>query len=383
MFGLQRLLSSIYIAQQGLQCIRSKSCVMTPQTRNACHACRLQKCFAMGMKVSYLQGSRQKNGDKRLPEISPKNSPSPPFVLINQALSKLTNRYVSLGSLQIHKRWNEGATPIDVINYFVEVERICDEVYDEHTVGMSFDQFRELCTVDLSPEIAVANPGQIAPRIDMDWSLSHQFTDDYLKAIWCRQAVYFFDYASFLPDLELLDPAERTRLILSNSTRIMWLTIAFKTMKLCENNESLVLGLGQYYPLDDRADSDKSIFNEIARILYREAVIPMREMHLSSAEFAVAKAIYCFSSVSNLNDRSLQIIMRLRDKYTNVLNEYLLNDALCNYVDAIERITRIHGLLQVIEVTSNRFDKRMANIAITNKCQMRGKLTYDVHVRSA
>ncbi|KAI6242009.1 Nuclear hormone receptor family member nhr-34 [Aphelenchoides fujianensis] len=362
------LLNKVY------KCIRGNNCVMTAETRNSCHRCRLQKCFAVGMKTSYLQGSRQKNGgggDKRLPDISPKGSPTPPFVLINQALAKLANRNVSLGSLQIHKRWSdESGAPMDVINYFVEVERIVDEVYDEQTVGMQPDVFRQHCNVDLDTTIAIQEPGLVAPRVDIDWSLSHQFKDQNLKAVWCRQACYYLDYVSFLPDLELLDPIERSRLILANSTRIILWTMAYKTMKLCESQEALLMGMGHN-------------FNEIVRILYRDCVEPMREMHLTMGEFAIAKAIYCFSSVSNLNDRSLQICMRLRDKYTNVLNEHLLNDSLCSYMDAVERITRIHGLLQVVEVTSNRIDKKMASIVVMEKFGMIGRLTYESHVRGA
>jgi hypothetical protein len=128
-----------------------------------------------------------------------------------------------------------------------------------------------------------------------------------------------------MPDLEYLDPIEKNRLILANSTRIMWLTFAYKTMKLCESEEAVLLGLGCFYPLDERAHPDKSVFNEIAKILYRDCIEPMREMNVTLSEFAIIKAIYFFSPVSNLGDRSLQIIMRLREKYMGILNEYLLN----------------------------------------------------------
>jgi hypothetical protein len=40
------------------------------------------------------------------------------------------------------------------------------------------------------------------------------------------------------------------------------------------------------------------------------------------------------------------------------------------------------GILQVMEVTSNRFDKRMAHLAIIDKCGMRGRLTYEAHLRT-
>lgn len=78
------LLNKVY------KCIRNKSCPINAQTRNSCHYCRLQRCFYVGMKTSYLQGSRQKNGEKqRLPDLSPKDSPTPPFVLVNQQLSRV------------------------------------------------------------------------------------------------------------------------------------------------------------------------------------------------------------------------------------------------------------------------------------------------------
>jgi len=260
------------------------------------------------------------------------------------------------------------------------VERICDEVFDEQTANMTLESFNDLCTVDVDPDIAINEPGRIAPRIDINWEQSQPFTDVMIKALWCRVACYFFDYVSFLPDLEILDPIEKNRLLLANSTRIMWLTIAYKTMKLCES-ESILLGLGCYYPLDDEgAHPDKSAFNEISKILYRDCIEPMREMNVTLSEYAILKAIYFFSPVSCLGDRTLQIIMRLREKYIGILNEYLLNDSLCNYEAALQRITSFLGILQVIEVSSNRFDKRLAHLAIINKCGMRGKLTYDVHV---
>jgi hypothetical protein len=76
----------------------------------------------------------------------------------------------------------------------------------------------------------------------------------------------------------------------------------------------------------------------------------MREMGMTLMEFAILKAIYFFSPVSDLSDRSLQIIMRFREKYIGILNEYLLNDSLCNYEAALSRTTTFMGLLQTIEV---------------------------------
>lgn len=37
-----------------------------------------------------------------------------------------------------------------------------------------------------------------------------------------------------------------------------WLTLAYKTMKICEPGESILLGLGCYYPLDERAHPEKT-----------------------------------------------------------------------------------------------------------------------------
>jgi hypothetical protein len=159
------------------------------------------------------------------------------------------------------KKWSDNCSPAEVINYFVEVERICDEVFDEQTSNMSLESFNELCTVDIDPELAINEPGRICPRIDMNWDLSQPFTDEMLKPIWCRIGCYFFDYASFMPDLDLLDPVEKNRLILSNSTRVMWLTLAYKTVKLCHSRDSILLGLGNYYPLDDRSHPEKRYKN--------------------------------------------------------------------------------------------------------------------------
>lgn len=144
----------------------------------------------------------------------------------------------------------------------------------------------------------------------------------------------------------------------------MWLTLAYKTMKICDS-ESVLMGLGCFYPLDERAHSEKTYcyrhhrpnnnnyfrtFNEIIKILYRDCIEPMREMNVTLAEFAVIKAIYFFSPVSNLGDRSLQIISRIRDKFVGILNEHLLNDSLCNYEAALQRITQFMGIMQVLEV---------------------------------
>lgn len=108
--------------------------------------------------------------------------------------------------------------------------------------------------------------------MQVNWEPCQPFVDDtIIKPIWCRLATYFFDYASFVPDLELLDPVEKNRLILSNSTRIMWLTIAYKTMKLCDTG-SILLGLGCFYPLDERAHPDKTAFNDIVKIMYRDCI---------------------------------------------------------------------------------------------------------------
>lgn len=65
------------------------------------------------------------------------------------------------------KKWSDNCVPSEIINYFVEVERICDEVFDEQTTNMSMETFIELCSVDIETELALSEPGRIAPRVDV------------------------------------------------------------------------------------------------------------------------------------------------------------------------------------------------------------------------
>ncbi|CAD5224408.1 unnamed protein product [Bursaphelenchus okinawaensis] len=355
------LLNKVY------KCIRNKTCTMSPETRNGCHYCRLQKCYAVGMKTCYLQASRKSGSSRKIIDLSPKGSPTPPFLLVNQQLSKVENRCVSLGSLNAFKSQGNSSTN-DIVQYFGEVERICDEVFDERTM-------------DVDVDLAVSEPGRIAPRVDMEWGMRLPFTDDALKPIWCRQICNFFDYASFMPDMEMIDEKEKNRLILANSTRILSLTVAYKTQRLDHGVDAITFGLGFYYPvIEDQKPAEQTSFTELSRILFRDCIVPMREMHLSLAEYCIVKAMYFFSPVSTLSDRSLQIINRIREKYANVLNDYLLNEM--GYMEAVERITKIHSILQVIEVTSNRFDKRMAGLVMVDSAGMLGRLSYDIHVRT-
>lgn len=39
-----------------------------------------------------------------------------------------TNRCISLGSLGVLKKYSDNCQPSDVINYLIDVDRICDEV---------------------------------------------------------------------------------------------------------------------------------------------------------------------------------------------------------------------------------------------------------------
>uniref|UniRef100_A0A1I7S5V3 Uncharacterized protein n=2 Tax=Bursaphelenchus xylophilus TaxID=6326 RepID=A0A1I7S5V3_BURXY len=368
------LLNKVY------KCIRNKQCTMSPETRNGCHYCRLQKCYSVGMKTCYLQASRKAGSGRKAIEMSPKGSPTPPFIVVNQQLAKVENRCVSLGSLNVFKPQGNGTTS-DIVQYFSDVERICDEVFDERTMGMPLTAIRQQCSVDVDIDLAISEPGRVAPRIDMEWGMRIPFSDDILKPMWCRQICNFFDFASFMPDLEMIDEKEKNRLVLANSTRILSLTVAYKTQRLDHEPDAITFGMGVYYPIiEDQKPAEQTSFTEIARILYRDCVIPMREMRLSLAEYCIIKAMYFFSPVSTLSDRSLQVINRIREKYANVLNDYLLNEM--GYMDAVDRITRIHSILQVIEVTSNRFDKRMAGLVMVDSSGMLGRLAYDIHVRT-
>ncbi|CAL2030836.1 hypothetical protein CAEBREN_14643 [Caenorhabditis brenneri] len=219
------------------QCRFEQNCDVTRNKRNACRACRLQKCIKAGMKSNAIQNERDAIGKRKKTSVNGKQ---------------------------------------DLIEQLVEAENLCQQLRSS----------------------VIRNTSSLAPydcgKVKWNYEDARAATlDDIGKSIH-QQLVLFIEWAKSLPQFTFLAQLDKAALLKGGAASIIVLGVAYRSIILtventiCLANDTL---LGK-----EHATQVGDINCVVGRII-DEIVNPMRRLNMDLYEYVALKAILFFNPV--------------------------------------------------------------------------------------
>ncbi|KAH7729455.1 zinc finger protein [Aphelenchoides avenae] len=254
------------------ECPYGRKCVIEKEYRNCCRACRYDKCIQVGLNPMLVHGDRgyarsrlqelPDNLDAQLVKVKTE-VPSTDFLIpkteaedsvpkphpvdlgpdtFNEVLLQTSRiRMTDLDELPLGvKHALPRFSPTDVrsiAKYFVFAE--------SDSVGQSSDDLHKY-NIDVPASVAFRKPGAICPRFPVDWRPSKVSTAANFRKNYLRIIAHFFDWASHIPELELLSETDKELLVLSRCIPCSWLLMGHRTA--IYDADGILVTAGDYFP---------------------------------------------------------------------------------------------------------------------------------------
>ncbi|CAI4228349.1 unnamed protein product [Auanema sp. JU1783] len=425
--------------QRDYTCRFGGKCQIIQEYRNRCRACRLARCFEVGMDARAVQSERDKHKKKPSLSSSPsisidetvqppstssfQNEASPtmsPFIpnsmnsvilnsspstsspmqtsrvtfnkltystniqvpgAVNRAFAETLSVYPPVSKAQEFSNRTNYQTAL--VQYLLDLEEQTDNMFDTKE-DLEIDQeFDKLCRVDVTIEIAFKKPGIVARRTPPKWyALERLVTLEDVQIAWCRSFVLCVDWANIFRDYTELSESDRYTLLRNRVVSVNWLCHTYKTFKAGCDGVALVNG--SWYPRD--VEMQKLLdpgcnhyFQILAEHLMLDLVYPMREMEMDDAEFCLLKVLILFRAHRKLSEEGKSIVNRLRDKYVDALFHHIAaKHPHFTSLEITQRVSKILLLLPSIEHLSQQEDDNVQFLALFNLANLNG-LPYELH----
>jgi len=275
--------------------------------------------------------------------------------------------------------------PRSVSKFFVLVERLCDDYFDSNASHMFGSEIEYSCSTELPSEKAFFQPRCISTRTKIDWSARYFLNNTGMKRMWCRIVTHYCDWVSHIPEFSKLSHTDKQQLIIDRTVPCIDVLIAHRAMTA--NAKGVVFSGGSYFPRDEQEQDTlvdpeiKPYLKRLTNWLYDEFVTPAKKMNLTEAEYAILRVLIFFVPVDGLSEEGKQIVREAFNFYRNILCNEIRSEHLDWEIDQImDRISSIMSFLQVIETAKVIEDEGFSVMTLFNIAQMKGELTYDVHV---
>ncbi|KAE9552012.1 hypothetical protein FO519_004775 [Halicephalobus sp. NKZ332] len=409
--------------QRTYTCQNDDNCTIRAAYRNCCRACRFRRCIEAGLDPLMVHGDRgsMNSGSHTSPdsasvvsssqiktEITENSSPDTDED--TKALVKSDRSYLLE---EEYKKWHQLALNMSfqmcdlnnkplsaqriipdfnacdsrsVSKFFVLVERLCDDYFDSTASHMFSPELEHSFTTELPPEKAFFQPRSISTRTKIDWSPRYVLNSTGMKRMWCRIVAHYCDWVSHIPEFSRLSHGDKLRLIIDRTVPCIDILLAHRG--LMTGAKGVVFSGGSYFPRDEKEQNtlvDPDIRPYLKRLtnwLFDEFIVPAKKMKLTEAEYAILRVLVFFVPVDGMSEEGKKIVREASNFYRNILCNEIKSEFPNWKLDQIlDRVSHVMSFLQVIETAKVIEDEGFSVMTLFNIADMKGELTYEVHIR--
>uniref|UniRef100_A0A914DL90 Ecdysone receptor n=1 Tax=Acrobeloides nanus TaxID=290746 RepID=A0A914DL90_9BILA len=124
------------------------------------------------------------------------------------------------------------------------------------------------------------------------------------------------------------------------------------------------------------------IMGQLTNTLMTEYVVPMKEVNMTEAEYALLRVVSFFMTEASLSSEGMSLVKKVRNKYLDNYSDLIRSThPELSTIDIIKRMSKTMLILAAIEKAAQASDETIAMMTLFNMAGMRGTLTYDFYVR--
>ncbi|VDP06190.1 unnamed protein product [Heligmosomoides polygyrus] len=313
-------------------CEKSGSCRMVSGKRSKCRSCRYQRCLKARMCPEEVGKLRDlKIAERLIIRAKEENCVVPYFDLDGIRNPQLED----ICSMQIPLIEQFGCT--DGVKYmakmFLNLERSCDN--DTFATSVAEKYF---CSLDVSLTDAIQNPLVVSERTPAQLTTTHMIP-------------------------------------------MILLTMSYNTFKY--ESVGLLLCNGFFFPTErGQFDGLRSDAELIVNELEKNVVNRFRELDVCEEEYVLLKLVLLFSHGETPDEESAETMRRLRGKYTQLLLHFVkLSQKSSTNEKSITRLYSFFELLSSLSSLSTMTELCLIHVVALDIAEMRGELTFDLHLR--
>ncbi|VDO29377.1 unnamed protein product [Haemonchus placei] len=320
---------------------------------------------------------RDLKGPERLLVKTEENSVIPYFDCDDIRCSQFGN--ISHMGIPFIERFGVAEGVTYIARMYVNLERSCDN--DAFATSVAERHFPSL---NVSLRKAVQNPLLVSERTPVGWQASKPLDDpkSTVKLSYCRLVLHYLEWLAAVEELATLDEKRRLKLASMHVIPLLLLTISFNTFK--HKSARLLLCNGFFFLQEKQQSSDKhcDVIEMIVNELEKNIVNKFRELDVCEEEYVLLKLVLLFTHKESLGEESNELMIRLRDKYVQILLQYVKQSQKdCSVEKTINRMSSFFELLSSLNKISEMVELCLVHIVALDIAGMRGELTFDLHLR--
>ncbi|CAB3405746.1 unnamed protein product [Caenorhabditis bovis] len=347
--------------QRAYTCANHDKCEVAQQFRNRCRACRLLKCFRVGMDARAVQSEREnKPTDNR----------------IRAQKSRLRSQgYVPRCSSRSTPEFEKPT----VLKRLIMIERAVMEKQDDQTDLAAM--FSCQCNVNLSLAEAFANPNRVASRTKLQWECCDRLSNvKDLQVTWCRTFVWYVDFLRSHDEFNSLPHNDQLSICKNRFAPVSWLTYAYNAY--IYQIDGVAFTNDAWYPKDPKLrelvpSECNQYYASLCDIMHHEVISIMKILSIDAEEYCLMLLLAAFKPDYRLSDEANQHISGVRAHYNQILCEYATSKTE-SQMEAMERIGLLMLLLTSVERLTREEDANVQVLGILQSSGLHG-LPLEIH----